>query len=190
MALTTIKKPRARKEAPLVRGAAKKPATVALQKVSVPKIVRNVRVTGLPKVRAYNVNLPDAFGGVIIGSPIEVIKRTREGLPATVFGEIATYLNIPQTQLYDAVGVSRSTMAGRIKGDQPLSVSEGDKVLRLVKVLARAAEVLGDKESAKKWLQREIRSIGGVQPITMLDTEAGYELVMDTLGRIEHGIAA
>lgn len=127
---------------------------------------------------------------IITGSADEIIKRTREGFPASVFGDISTYLQMPQTQLFDALGVSRSTVSNRKKGDQPLSVMESDKVVRVAKVLARATNVLGDDEQARTWLCREIRSIGGVPPITMLDTEAGYELVMDTLGRIEHGIAA
>ena len=77
-----------------------------------------------------------------------------------------------------------------MSNNQLLSPSESDKVIRLAKVFDRAADVLGTPEVAKKWLRREIRSVGGVQPISLLDTETGYELVMDTLGRIEQGIAA
>jgi len=120
----------------------------------------------------------------------ELIQRARSGMPSSLFSEISAFLNIPNIQIYDAVGLSRSTMAARIKGDQPLSLGESDKLIRLAKVLKRANEVLGDLEAAKKWMRRDIRSLGGVQPISLLDTESGYELVMDTLGRIEHGIAA
>ena len=47
-----------------------------------------------------------------------------------------------------------------------------------------------DAEAAKAWLQREIRSLGGVTPLSLLDTDPGVDMVMDTLGRIEQGIAA
>jgi putative toxin-antitoxin system antitoxin component (TIGR02293 family) len=57
-------------------------------------------------------------------------------------------------------------------------------------VLARAAEVLEDEAAATAWIQRDIRSLGGVSPLSLLDTEAGVDLVMDTLARIEYGIAA
>ena len=33
-------------------------------------------------------------------------------------------------------------------------------------------------------------SLGGVTPLSMLDTDLGAGSVMDTLGRIEHGIFA
>jgi putative toxin-antitoxin system antitoxin component (TIGR02293 family) len=130
------------------------------------------------------------FKGTRALSPLEVVKRTREGLPASVFSKMSGWLSIPQTELFDAVGLSRSTIATRMSNNQLLSPSESDKVIRLAKVFDRAADVLGTPEDGKKWLRREIRSVGGVQPITLLDTETGYELVMDTLGRIEQGIAA
>jgi len=130
------------------------------------------------------------FNGTHALSPLEVVKRTREGLPASTFIEISGRLSIPQKELFDALGLSRSTIASKMSNNQLLSPSESEKVIRLAKVFDRAADVLGTQEDAKKWLRREIRSVGGVQPITLLDTETGYELVMDTLGRIEQGIAA
>lgn len=65
-----------------------------------------------------------------------------------------------------------------------------DTRLALRKARERAAEVLGSEDLAQQWLHREIRSLGGVQPVSLLDTEEGFDLVMDTLGRIESGIAA
>lgn len=184
----TTKNPKARKAAVTKHSKAKLPIA------DIPSEIVSFTPGGI-KIKHRSTGIvvkvgPRAFTNIIHGSPVEVIKRTREGLPASVLGEISTYLNMPQSQLYEAVGVSRSTMAARIKGNQSLSAAESDKVVRIAKVLARAADVLGDNDQARIWLRREIRSIGGEPPITMLDTEAGYELVMDTLGRIEQGIAA
>nr|WP_315215725.1 MbcA/ParS/Xre antitoxin family protein [uncultured Duganella sp.] len=39
-------------------------------------------------------------------------------------------------------------------------------------------------------MTQDNRSLGGKAPLSLLDTEAGYELVLDTLGRIEHGIVS
>jgi putative toxin-antitoxin system antitoxin component (TIGR02293 family) len=58
------------------------------------------------------------------------------------------------------------------------------------RIRARAIEVLGDSESAEHWLRTPIRSIGGVAPGSLLDSADGRQLVLDTLGRIEQGIAA
>ncbi|WP_220476902.1 antitoxin Xre/MbcA/ParS toxin-binding domain-containing protein [Massilia cavernae] len=47
-----------------------------------------------------------------------------------------------------------------------------------------------DEEAAKTWLRQNNRSLGGEVPLSLLDTEVGYELVLDTLGRIEHGVVS
>ena len=57
-------------------------------------------------------------------------------------------------------------------------------------VWLRALAVFEDEQSAKCWLTQEIRSLGGATPLSLLDTPAGHELVLDTLGRIEQGIVS
>lgn len=52
----------------------------------------------------------------------------------------------------------------------------------------RAEEVLGDFDKATDWLSSENNALGGVTPISLLDTDAGAQSVMDLLGRIEHGV--
>jgi putative toxin-antitoxin system antitoxin component (TIGR02293 family) len=49
---------------------------------------------------------------------------------------------------------------------------------------------LEDDDSAKAWVVRGNRSLGGKAPLSLLDTEVGYELVLDTLGRLEYGIVS
>ena len=52
------------------------------------------------------------------------------------------------------------------------------------------AAVFEDENAAREWINRDNRSLGGESPLSLLDTEAGYELVLDTLGRIEYGVVA
>jgi putative toxin-antitoxin system antitoxin component (TIGR02293 family) len=82
-------------------------------------------------------------------------------------------------------------MASLRKDSQTLLTSdESDRLLRVLKTLNRAAGVLGSQDSGRTWLCSQVRSLGGVRPLDLLDTGTGYCLVMDTLGRIEQGIAA
>lgn len=84
---------------------------------------------------------------------------------------------------------ARSTAKAReMLAEKPLN--ELRQANRRAKVCERAEEVFGSELLAQQWLHSEIRSIGGVQPVSLLDTDEGFTLVMDTLGRIEHGIAA
>jgi putative toxin-antitoxin system antitoxin component (TIGR02293 family) len=79
-------------------------------------------------------------------------------------------------------------MKGRLSKGQALVGVEQDRMYRVSRVLTRTVEVLEDEDAAKEWIKRENRSLGGESPLSMLDTEAGYELVLDTLSRIEYGV--
>ncbi len=39
-----------------------------------------------------------------------------------------------------------------------------------------------------RWLHSEIPALGGIRPVTLLETETGRQQVRDILGRIEWGI--
>lgn len=84
--------------------------------------------------------------------------------------------------------VSRSPV--RVARRALLSSAKQDRIYRAQKVWTRALGVLEDEQSAKHWITQDNRSLGGKAPLSLLDTEAGYELVLDTLGRIEHGIVS
>ena len=72
--------------------------------------------------------------------------------------------------------------------DQTLAGIEQDRQYRASRVFNRALEVLEDEDAARRWIARENRALGGVTPLSLLDTEAGYESVLDTLSRIETGV--
>jgi len=61
---------------------------------------------------------------------------------------------------------------------------------RADRVWVKAAEVLEDEDAARAWIRRHNRSLGSEPPLSLLDTEVGYELVLDTLGRIEDGLVS
>ncbi len=120
----------------------------------------------------------------------ELIKHLRTGLPATILGEASRYLGVPGAVLYAHLRLGHGAVEGKIGFAGVLSSAESDRMFRLARVVQRAAAVLGDPPSGNAWVRRKIRALGGVCPVSLLDTEAGYELVMDALGRIEHGIFA
>jgi putative toxin-antitoxin system antitoxin component (TIGR02293 family) len=129
-------------------------------------------------------------GAMFAGDTFEVISRMRSGTPARAIPAIAASLGVSQEKLFDLLRLPKSTVKGRISSDGKLSATEQDRVYRAEKVLSRAVQVLEDAQAAKAWLNRSNRSLGGEIPLSLLDTEVGYELVLDTLGRIEYGVVS
>ena len=57
-------------------------------------------------------------------------------------------------------------------------------------MLARAEAVFEDPDAAMDWLKSANAALDGQTPLGLIDTDIGAENVMDTLGRIEHGVFA
>ncbi|WP_332848513.1 type II RES/Xre toxin-antitoxin system antitoxin [Massilia sp. S19_KUP03_FR1] len=128
--------------------------------------------------------------GAFTGDPADIIRNMRSGTFADIIPGLAARLGVTQDGLFRLLRLPHSTMKARISKNDTLSSSEQDRLYRTEKVLARTLAVLEDAPSARAWLVQENRSLGGEAPLSLLDTEAGYELVLDTLGRIEYGVVA
>jgi putative toxin-antitoxin system antitoxin component (TIGR02293 family) len=89
-----------------------------------------------------------------------------------------------------ALVVPKRTLARRIAGNEPLTVEETDKALRLGRIAALADRVFGNPEKAHRWMRKPKHLLGGMTPVDFLVTESGARQVEQMLYRIEHGIFA
>ena len=89
-----------------------------------------------------------------------------------------------------ALVVPKRTLARRKAANEPLTVEETDKALRLERIAVQAERVFGDAEKAHRWLRKAKREIKGETPLAWLASEAGARVVEEMLFRIEHGIFA
>lgn len=134
--------------------------------------------------------LSDTMDGFFAGDTSVVIERLRNGTPASVIPVMASCFGIAQDSLFDHLRLPRIALADRMRKHAVLSSTEQDRLYRAFRVWKRTLEVLEDDHSARRWIVRENRALGGEAPLALLDTEVGYELVLDTLGRIEYGVVA
>jgi putative toxin-antitoxin system antitoxin component (TIGR02293 family) len=89
-----------------------------------------------------------------------------------------------------ALVVPKRTLARRKAANEPLTIEETDKALRLERIAVQAERVFGDAEKAHRWLRKVKRELRGETPLAYLASEAGARVVEDMLFRIEHGIFA
>ncbi len=120
-------------------------------------------------------------------SSLDWVTVIRRGLPAAVLESLTGNLGLPQAELGAVLGIPERTLARR-KKEGTLSPEESAKLVRLARVVRRAAEVFETRDAALDWLRRPNRALGGEPPLRFLDTEIGAESVTDLLGRIEHGV--
>jgi putative toxin-antitoxin system antitoxin component (TIGR02293 family) len=130
--------------------------------------------------------------GVLAERPrtaLDWVSVIRQGIPATAVDALTKALRVSQAELAAALGIPERTLARR-KKDGTLNSEETAKLVRLARVVGRAEEVFEDLNCAIDWLKFPNAALGGATPLSLLDTDVGAESVLDTLGRIEHGVFA
>lgn len=86
--------------------------------------------------------------------------------------------------------VPKRTLARRRAANEPLTVEETDKALRLERIAVQAERAFGDPAKAHRWLRKPKRELDGETPLAYLASEAGARAVEEMLFRVEHGIFA
>ena len=122
-------------------------------------------------------------------SALEWISLVRQGIAAGAVDAAVRVVGIGQTELAKALDIPERTLARR-KKEGLLNRDESGKLVRLARVVERAAEVFEDGQAALGWLKSPNAALGSVSPISLLDTDLGADAVLNTLGRIEHGVFA
>lgn len=118
----------------------------------------------------------------------EDLKRwIREGLPFTSLEAVMEQFGLKREEVSWALDLPLRTLARR-KQERRLSPGESDRLFRVVRIAVQAAEVLGGRDEASRWLHTSNRALGGQTPLELLDTDLGSRQVEDVLGRIEHGV--
>ncbi|MFL6203270.1 MAG: antitoxin Xre/MbcA/ParS toxin-binding domain-containing protein [Thermoanaerobaculia bacterium] len=114
-------------------------------------------------------------------------KWIREGLPFTSLEAVMEQFGLKREEVSWALDLPLRTLARR-KQERRLSPGESDRLFRVVRIAVQAAEVLGGREEASRWLHAANRALGGQTPLELLDTDLGSRQIEDVLGRIEHGV--
>ncbi|MCX9156371.1 DUF2384 domain-containing protein [Niveibacterium sp. 24ML] len=120
-------------------------------------------------------------------TPLEWVTLIRHGIPSQSVEALARMVKLTQAELAGALGIPERTLARR-KREGMLNSEESAKVVRLARVVDRAEEVFEDLDVALDWLKSSNAALCSATPISLLDTDIGAESVLDTLGRIEHGV--
>jgi putative toxin-antitoxin system antitoxin component (TIGR02293 family) len=122
-------------------------------------------------------------------SALDWVSLIRQGISSTAVEILAKTIHVTQGELAAALGIPERTLARR-KREGTLNSEESAKLVRLARVVERAEEVFEDLETALTWLKTPNVALFSATPLSLLDTDIGAESVMDTLGRIEHGVFA
>ena len=86
--------------------------------------------------------------------------------------------------------IPERTQRHRMANQQPLTVEESDRAVRLARIQSMAEDVFADVEKANRWLREKLGILDGTAPLEVAQTETGARVVERILAKIDWGAAA
>lgn len=93
-------------------------------------------------------------------------------------------------QEVDRFVIPQRTRRHRAASQQPLTIEESDRAVRLLRIQTVAEDTFGDREKASLWLRRPLAALDGETPLDVAQTETGARVIENVLARIAWGAAA
>ena len=86
--------------------------------------------------------------------------------------------------------ISPRTLKSRKTRNEPLSLKESDRVVRVARIISQAEGVFASRHRALLWLRTPDDHLDGHTPLKMLVTGAGARHVESLLQQIDEGVYA
>lgn len=126
-------------------------------------------------------------GKLAVRSRMEMIELSDKGVTKDALLRLASYLNLSLSQIATLLPITERTIQ-RYSPKQRFNRVVSEQVLQIAEVAARGAEVFGDREKLLSWMNTPSTALGNRTPASLLNSRFGTEMVLDELGRVEHGI--
>ncbi|MEX0778488.1 MAG: antitoxin Xre/MbcA/ParS toxin-binding domain-containing protein [Balneolales bacterium] len=118
----------------------------------------------------------------------DLVKIARKGL---TYAEFASLYDMAPFNLNDwarILSLSDRSLQRYQKSGAHFSMAVSEKLLLIGYLFNRGHSVFNDSDRFFSWLQKPSVPLGGQTPLSLLDSIFGIDLILDELGRIEHGI--
>lgn len=120
----------------------------------------------------------------------KLLEIARRGILYEDFEELYASAPFSLAQWARILSVSERTLQRYQKSGHCFSTPESEKILKVAHVMYRGREVFGSDAVFHRWLALSSVTLGGQAPETLFDSMIGLDMVLDELGRIEHGVPA
>lgn len=149
---------------------------------------------------AYGRSMPAARAIAFMGSsgkkdffPVknesDFIDVIRNGIPKKAIDNLVEKTGIPVNEMAILMRLSDRTLR-RYNPQTLLNPEQSERVVELSRLYSRGEDVFGNLDNFKEWMNSTVMALGNIKPKTLLDTSLGIDILMNELGRIEHGIFA
>lgn len=118
-----------------------------------------------------------------LDSDIEIIHHARQGVKTQMFWDFLKGIESSKSEFESFLPYSLKTFSRKSTLDEAM----GERVLNIIRVFKKGEELFDDVQIFKSWLEKFNPALGD-KPRNFLNTSTGCTLIIDELGRAQHGV--
>ncbi|NUO79335.1 DUF2384 domain-containing protein [candidate division KSB1 bacterium] len=122
-----------------------------------------------------------------IQNRMDLVELSRQGLTKAALINLADYLSCTIGDMAQIVSVTERTLL-KHTASKPFNRFVSEQILQIAEVAARGAEVFEDRSKFLAWMNHPNRALANKTPMSLLNSKYGVDMILDELGRIEHGV--
>jgi putative toxin-antitoxin system antitoxin component (TIGR02293 family) len=118
---------------------------------------------------------------------LDLLQASDKGVAKQALLHLADFLGLSARQMAQLLPVTERTIQ-RYAREQRFNPFVSEHILQIAEVAARGLEVFGDRPRFLSWLNHPSRVLALETPMSLLRSRFGAEMLLEELGRIEHGV--
>lgn len=118
---------------------------------------------------------------------MDLIDLARKGITKRSLRRLSEISSITVKELAELLPISLRQFQ-RYDEEKRMKRGVSEHVILIAEVLLKGMDIFDSPEELKLWLKSPLLSFGQRTPFGLLDTSYGVQMVMDELGRMEHGV--
>jgi len=122
-----------------------------------------------------------------IQNRLDLIELSDRGVTKSALSHLAKYMCFSMSQMAELLPVTERTLQ-RYAPNEHFNRVVSEQILQIAQVAAKGAEVFEDKDKLLSWMNHPNTALGNRSPMSLLSSRFGTEMVLDELGRIDHGV--
>ncbi len=115
------------------------------------------------------------------------MKLIRSGIKSSSIASFLKYSNLSQKQLSKIIHLSERTLQ-RNSPEKLLDLGASEKLIELCRLFHKGITVFNNKEKLLLWINRPYLPLNNQNPLELMETSLGMDMVHDELIKIEQGV--
>lgn len=131
--------------------------------------------------------------GVMMGglyeapSDFDLLALARTGISKRSVLALARKISLTIEEIATVLHISERTLQ-RYTPTTLVKTEHADRAIELARLYERGAAVLGNESEFNTWMRTPNHALNNEIPLHLLDTSIGFDLILQTLGRMEYGV--